>query len=112
LAAKSTEIQVVLCTCPPEHADTLARALVSDRLVACVNVVPAVQSVYRWEGAVQSDTESLLIMKTRQGSLEALIAAIESQHPYDVPEVLSLPIGGGSEAYLSWVLAETGTDTE
>jgi periplasmic divalent cation tolerance protein len=103
---------VVLCTCPPAAADALARALVTARLVACVNIVPAVKSVYRWEGAVQSDTESLLIMKTGRGSVGALTAAIESQHPYDVPEVLALPIEGGSEAYLTWVLAETKPDLE
>ena len=90
-----------------EEAVRLARTLVERRLVACVNVLPGVRSLYRWEGRVADDREVLLIMKTRTERYEALSAAIEELHPYDVPELISVPLHGGSAGYLSWVDAAT-----
>ena len=86
-----------------EDADRIARALVEERLAACVNVVRGLVSVYRWKDAVEREEELLLVIKTRAervGDLEARLLAL---HPYELPEVVVLPIGGGSEAYLGWV---------
>ena len=101
------EIRVALVTAPDEDvARTLARTLVEERLVACVNWGGGLQSVYRWEGEVQEDAEVLLVLKTRADRVEALTQRVQALHPYDVPEVLCLPVSGGSAAYLDWVRAE------
>ena len=90
-----------------ECAETLGRALVEERLAACVNVVPGIRSFYRWEGEVQNDPEVLLIVKTRADRCSALAARVDELHPYDLPEVLELPAAGGSRAYLDWVRTES-----
>ena len=90
-----------------EEAVRLAKTLVERRLVACVNVLPGVRSFYRWEGRLADDREVFLIMKTRSERWEALSAAIAELHPYDVPELISLPLHGGAASYLSWVDAST-----
>lgn len=98
-------LHVVLITAPDAaEGSRLAHLLVGERLAACVNLVPGVQSVYRWEGAVQEDAEVLLIAKTEASRLDALIARLEAAHPYDVPEVLALPVAGGSAPYRAWVV--------
>jgi periplasmic divalent cation tolerance protein len=86
-----------------EDAERIARALVERRLAACVNVVPKVVSVYRWKGEVSRDEELMLVIKTRRERLEALREALVGMHPYEVPELVALPIEGGLEAYLAWV---------
>ena len=86
-----------------EEADRIATALVGESLAACVNIIPGVTSVYRWEGEIQRDQEWLLVAKSQSELLEALVARIQSLHSYDVPEILALPVAGGSEAYLRWV---------
>ena len=91
-----------------EEAVRLAKTLVERRLVACVNVLPDVRSFYRWDGRLVDDQEVLLIMKTRGERWEALSAAIEELHPYDVPELISLPLHGGATSYLSWIDASLG----
>ena len=88
-------------------AEKLARALVDERLAACVNVLPQVRSFYRWEGRVQDDPEVLLVIKTRAARSGALAARVRELHPYALPEVLELPAVGGSDAYLEWVRTET-----
>jgi periplasmic divalent cation tolerance protein len=104
----SLDARVVLMTAPDAGcAETIARALVEERLAACVNLVPGVRSVYRWEGAVQDDAEVLLVAKTTADRLEALGRRVRAMHPYALPEVLALPASGGSEAYLAWVREET-----
>ncbi|HET9049921.1 MAG TPA: divalent-cation tolerance protein CutA [Chiayiivirga sp.] len=103
---------LVLCTCPnTEVAHTLARTLVDERLAACVNVVPAVQSVYRWQGAVQVDDEVLLLIKTVSAQLKSLQERIQSLHPYELPEVVAVDIDSGLPAYLDWLARETAPDT-
>ena len=103
-----TDVRVVLITAPDAAAaEKLARALVEERLAACVNVLPGVHSFYRWEGSVQDDAELLLVAKTRAERVGALAARVNELHPYDLPEVLELPATGGSEAYLDWVRTET-----
>lgn len=102
-------LRVVLCNAPPDAAERLARMLVERRLAACVNVLPQIVSFYRWEGALTRDAESTLLIKTRASRVPALTEALVAEHPYDVPEVIALPIapGEGNPAYLAWVLAET-----
>ena len=105
-ARMASDVRVVLVTAPEGEAVGLARALVAERLAACVNVVPGVRSVYRWEGEVQDDAEVLLVIKTVEARLEALVARVNAIHSYDLPEVLALPAAGGSVPYLDWVAGE------
>ena len=90
-------------------AERIASALVSSRKAACVNIVPGVVSVYTWKGKVEKDSELLLMIKTRQEHVAALTDLVKSLHPYEVPEVIALPIEGGSPGYLRWV-QETTSD--
>ena len=98
---------MVYCTCPPDAADKLASGLVEQRLAACVNVLPKIRSVYRWEGALTTDDESLLVIKTTATAFEALRDWLCAQHPYDVPEVIAVPVTAGAPDYLAWVANET-----
>lgn len=103
------EAILALCTAPDaETAAQVARALVTDRLAACVNVIPGLRSFYEWEGEVQDDQEVQLLIKTRSSRTEKLEARIRELHPYDVPEILFLTIGGGSADYLDWIRQTTG----
>ena len=88
-------------------AAAFARTLVDERLAACVNVLPAMTSIYRWKGAVEEDREQQLVIKTTPGRVAALEARFRDLHPYEVPEFLVLPAGGGSAAYLAWVAEST-----
>jgi periplasmic divalent cation tolerance protein len=99
---------LVLTNCPDEEvANAIALAVVEAGLAACVNILPRVQSIYRWQGAVESASEIPLLIKTAAASYAALEAAIREQHPYDVPEIIALPITQGLPAYLNWVATET-----
>jgi periplasmic divalent cation tolerance protein len=100
------EYVVVFCTAPAGEAKTIADALISARLVACVNITD-VQSIFSWKGSVQNESEQLLIIKTRYSLLDPLIACIRGLHTYEVPEVIALPIVGGSAPYLVWIEGET-----
>ncbi|HEY6552521.1 MAG TPA: divalent-cation tolerance protein CutA [Vicinamibacteria bacterium] len=86
-----------------EDGDRLARALVERRVAACVNVVAGVTSFYRWEGGVQRDEERLLVIKTRTDRFSDLRNALVDLHPYEVPEVIALPITGAHSPYLAWL---------
>ena len=102
-----TEVRVVLITAPRgDVALRIAHALIDNHLAACVNVVPGITSVYRWEGKVCEEGEDLLIAKTTVERVDALIGHVRSIHPYTVPEVIALPVEGGSETYLRWVEGE------
>ncbi len=99
---------LVLCTAPDDVVGArLARELVERRLAACVNMIAGVRSFYRWEGTLHADAEVQLIIKSRRGRFEDLRACLNEHHPYDVPEVLALPIVAGSEPYLEWMAAQT-----
>jgi periplasmic divalent cation tolerance protein len=101
-------VRVVLCTVPSEEVGVrLARQLVDEQLVACVNIVPGVRSIYRYQGKVEDDRELLLVMKTADARVAALIPRVRQLHPYEVCEVLVLEVNAGSQPYLDWVLAET-----
>ena len=95
---------MVFCTCPDEVvAGSIARTLVAERLAACVNRVTGLRSTYAWDGALHDDAEVLLLAKTTGRQLANLSARIEALHPYDVPEIVGVEIGGGSERYLAWI---------
>lgn len=99
---------ICLSTCPDRAtADRIARTLVDERLAACVNLLPGITSVYRWQGTVETDEEVLLLAKTAPARMQALTARIVELHPYDVPEVIALEAGGGLPAYLEWIATET-----
>lgn len=103
-----SSIRVVLVTAPDEDvAAKLGRTLVEERLIACANLIPKIRSIYRWEGAIHDEPEVLLVMKSQAALIDALIARVKALHPYQVPEVLSLPVEQGFGPYLDWVLAQT-----
>ncbi|MBT4512122.1 MAG: divalent-cation tolerance protein CutA [Chloroflexi bacterium] len=93
---------VVLCTTPSNEVEKLARPLVEEELVACVNVAD-VNSFFRWEGKLEEEKESLLIMKTKTDNIPAIIERIRELHSYDVPEIIALPIIQGNDGYLDWI---------
>lgn len=96
--------QLVLTTVGDrEAAERLARTLVEERLAACVNVLPAMQSVYRWKGQIESAVEQLLVIKTRTADYAAVESRIRALHPYELPEVIAVPIVAGLPAYLAWL---------
>jgi periplasmic divalent cation tolerance protein len=101
-----TDKIVVLSTC--ENADDaarIARSLVERRLAACVNIVPGVQSIYHWKGAVEQASEVLMVIKTSRALFSGVRAEIERLHSYELPEAIALPIVDGSERYLEWLAA-------
>jgi periplasmic divalent cation tolerance protein len=99
---------VVLSTFPDaDKAAEIARVLVDESLAACVNLVPTVRSIYRWQGAIQDDAEALAVIKTTAERYPALEQALRGGHPYELPEIIAVPIERGLPAYLDWVAAET-----
>ncbi len=100
---------IVLITVPSEAVGRqLADALLEEKLAACVNIIPAVHSLYTWKGEIQNDQEVLLMVKSREDLFEDhLVPAVKALHPYEVPEIIALPIIMGSKSYLNWVGEET-----
>jgi len=99
---------LVLSTAPDRAtAEKIGRALVGERLAACVNVVPGLRSIYRWKGKIERDREVLCLIKTRRTLLPALTRRLTALHPYDVPEVVAIGIVGGSRTYLDWIAEQT-----
>lgn len=99
---------VVLITVPDKEAEkTVTDALVASRLVACVNQLSNISSVFQWQGKIEQTNEILLICKTRQALMPQIIDLVKEKHPYDVPEIIALPIISGSQPYLDWVMQET-----
>jgi periplasmic divalent cation tolerance protein len=90
-----------------DHAKAIARQLVECRLAACVNILPGVQSVYQWQGAVEEAGEVTLLIKTVRARYPEVESAIRSAHPYQVPEIVALPIEAGLPAYVDWIVQET-----
>jgi len=101
------EICVLYVTAPPSQSETLAKSLFAKRLIACANITP-VRSLYYWKGESCDDKEDLLIIKTRKDLVQAVIAAVKAEHPYEVPEIIALPVIAGHAPYLDWVYGETG----
>ena len=106
MPAKTSSVLLVLVTAPDvKVARALARAALTARLVACVNLVPKIESHYWWQGRIESSTEVLLSLKTTRPRLAKLEKLILAQHPYDTAEFVVLPISAGSAKYLAWVAA-------
>jgi periplasmic divalent cation tolerance protein len=106
------ELRLVYITAADlDEAKRLASALVAERLAACANILPGMQSCYWWEGAVQHEQEVVLIAKTRAARLDALIARVRALHSYSCPCVVALPITEGDPDYLAWIAAETADAT-
>ena len=106
------DVLVVLVTAPDlETARILVRSVVDERLAACGNILPGMTSIYRWEGEVMEDPEVLVILKTAARVLPDLVSKLEEAHPYDVPEVIGLPVVGGLGRYLAWVSDESRPDS-
>ena len=93
-------------------AKAVARQLVEQRLAACVNILPGVHSVYRWQGALEEAAEVTLLVKTVSSGYADLEAAIRNQHPYDVPEIIAMPVAAGLPQYLDWIAQETNEDVD
>lgn len=105
--AESSDLELAFVTAPDaETAARIGRALVEERLAACVNVLPGVTSIYRWKGAVETEAEVMLLVKSRADRGPALDARVRELHPYEVPEVIRVGISGGSVPYLDWVRSE------
>ncbi len=100
-------IVVLMTAGSAESAEKIARALVEERLAACVNVVPGIRSIYRWQGSVADDAEWLLVAKTARSCFAALEARVRALHSYEVPEVIAIEIVEGSAPYLDWLLRES-----
>jgi periplasmic divalent cation tolerance protein len=101
-----TDFQIILSTCADrEQAERIAHRLLELRLAACVNIVPGVQSVYRWQGTIESACEVLLLIKTSVRHSEEVRSTIASLHTYEIPEFLVVSVSGGSDTYLAWLEA-------
>lgn len=100
-------LMVVVTTSNMEEARRISEGVVASRLAACATTIPAVQSIYRWQGKIANEQESMLVLKTTKARLSALEQAIHRMHSYEVPEILAFPITAGSSDYLNWVRKET-----
>ena len=102
--SESSHVLLCYCTCPnAESARHLAEALVGESFAACVNRIPGIHSTYRWKGEVTTDTEELLMIKTTAERFEALRERLLALHPYELPELIAVPVERGHAAYLDWV---------
>ena len=104
--ARTGKLMVTVACPDAEHARRLATVLVEERLAACVQIVPGIESIYRWKGAIETASETLLLVKTAQTKWDALVAAVQRLHPYEVPEILAVPIACGLDSYLDWMDGE------
>ena len=98
---------VLVTTGSQEEAERMARALVDSRMAACVNIVPGLRSVYRWEGKIWDEGEFLLLIKTQMALFRQVEGTIKEIHSYEVPEIIAIPIIQGSETYLNWLREST-----
>jgi len=104
-----SEYQIILSTCPDrENAEKLANLLIEQNLAACVNIVPGLTSIYKWKGEIQTGTELLLIIKTRSDRYTEIESIICAHHPYELPEIISVPLQHGLKNYLDWIDNTTG----
>jgi periplasmic divalent cation tolerance protein len=99
----SSAIIVLITASSAKEGENIAKSLVEDKLVACVNLIPQIKSTYWWEGKVCTDEEVMLISKTKQSLFTAVMDRVKSLHSYEVPEILSFPISEGSPEYLDWI---------
>ncbi|MDD1617596.1 MAG: periplasmic divalent cation tolerance protein [Methylococcaceae bacterium NSP1-2] len=100
----STDYQIVFCTCPDKDiAEKIASLLVENKVAACVNIVPNITSIYRWQGQLERAEEVLLLIKARQDTYSALESLIKKHHPYQLPEIIAVAIERGLPDYLNWI---------
>lgn len=105
---KNTAARIVFCTHPEtEAAKKLAATLVDERLAACVNIIPAVTSIYSWQSKTETDQECQLIIKTTESRLDELEKLIQTEHPYELPELIAVSVSDGSAGYLDWIQEQT-----
>ncbi len=102
-----TEFIIMLCTTPPGGADKIARALVEEKLAACVNI-SQIRSYFIWNGRLSDEREELMIIKTERRMADKINARIKELHPYELPEIIAIPIVGGDERYLEWIGQSVG----
>lgn len=101
------KLSIFLVTCPTiDMAKKISYSLIENRLAACVNIIPSIRSIYRWNDNIQDDAESLLFIKTESSRFLELTNHIKSMHSYDIPEIIELPIKYAEESYAKWVLNE------
>lgn len=96
-------MRLLLSTCPEAEAETLAQRLVEEKVVACVNIIPGLKSLYWWKGNLEKDKEALLLLKTTDAKAALAISKLKEYHSYEVPEILSLEITEGNDDYFHWV---------
>ncbi|MGA1869521.1 MAG: divalent-cation tolerance protein CutA [bacterium] len=101
-------MKLVISSCPEKEAEGLASKLLEERLIACVNIINGVTSKYWWEGKIETDTESLLFMKTDDSLVNRLLERIKKIHSYNVPEIIAFDIKGGNPDYLNWIKSVLG----
>ncbi len=110
MSSKADKIVVFVTASTEQEAENIARLLVEQRKVACVNIVPRVHSLFWWQGKLDSAQESLLIVKTRASLLDEIVTLVREIHSYHTPEIIALPIVGGNQDYLDWIDKETQTE--
>jgi periplasmic divalent cation tolerance protein len=99
-----TQTIITLCTCPDkETAEKIARLLVADKLAACVNILPSITSIYSWQDQIEIADEHLLMIKSSQTNYQAIEIAIRNLHPYELPEIIAVPIERGLPEYINWI---------
>lgn len=104
MPSRSTTVQFVLTACPnASAARRMATRLVDERLAACINIVPKVESIYRWQGKIERAREWLLVIKSRRRDYPRLESRLRELHPYELPEIVAVPIARGLSTYLSWI---------
>lgn len=106
----SEAIVVLMTAADAEEAERIASALVEARLAACVQILPAIKSVYRWKGAIERENESLLAAKTTREKFDELEQAVRAIHSYETPEIIALPVTAASEPYLNWLISEVQSE--
>jgi periplasmic divalent cation tolerance protein len=104
--SESASIVLFITTANAEEASRIAEALLKERKAACVNILPGVSSLFRWQGKLEKAEESLLVVKSRASLLEQIIKLVKEHHSYDVPEIITLPVTGGNPDYLEWMAQE------
>lgn len=97
-------IDIILCTCPDQDtAEKISRLLVTNKLAACVNILPGITSIYTWKGQIESAQEHLLLIKSNKDNYQDIETTIVNHHPYDLPEIIAVPIDRGLPEYLHWI---------
>ena len=102
-----SEIVIFITTSDEQEAQAIAKLLLEKRLIACANIVSKVNSIFWWQGNLESENECMLILKTKAPLLDEVVEMVKSSHSYDVPEIIALPIIGGNDDYLKWIGDET-----